>query len=142
MKIFQVVILVLLGLALLYACSSRLINPANAVFLETYLANPANSLETDIDLVNEIRGVGAVMLLGAIVAFLGAIREDFRFTAFVVITVIFGGVVLGRSLSFFIDGIPNENLMRAAIIEIALGLLNVFCLIRIMMTGRSREQIA
>lgn len=134
MKIFQIVVLSLSGLALLYACSSRLINPTNAVFLETYLEE--NELETDIVLVNEIRGVGAVMLLGAMVAFAGAIRVDFRQTAFIVITVIFGGIVLGRSFSLFIDGIPSPNLMRVAMIEIVLGVLNVVCLIGILIQGR------
>jgi len=134
MKIFQIVVLCLSGLALLYACSMRLINPTHAVFLETYLEE--NTLESDIVLINEIRGVGAVMLLGAIVAFLGAIRAEFQQTAFVVVTVIFGGVVLGRSFSLFIDGIPNPNLMRVAIIEIVLGVLNVVCLIGILIQAR------
>ena len=101
--------------------------------------NPANSLETNIDLINEIRGVGTVMLLGAIIAFLGIIRVDFRETSFVVVTMIFAGVVLGRSISFFIDGMPNENLIRASIAEIVLSLLNVFCLVSILMQSKSRQ---
>ena len=139
MEIFKIVVLSLSGLALLYACSMRLINPTQAVFLETYLEYPENSLETNIDLVNEIRGVGVVMFLGGIIAFFGTIRADFRLTAFIVVTVIFGGVVLGRSLSFFIDGIPNENLIRAAIVEVVLSVLNVFCLIRILIQSTSRK---
>lgn len=138
-EIFKIVVLSLSGLALLYACSMRLINPTQAVFLETYLVYPDNSLETNIDLVNEIRGVGAVMLLGAIIALLGTIRADFRLTAFVVAVVIFGGVVLGRSISLFIDGIPNQNLVRATIAEIVLATLNIFCLIHIVIQSVSRK---
>ena len=136
MNIFKIVVLALSGLALFYASSTRLINPTEAVFLQTYLENPENSLEVDIDLVNEIRGVGAVMFLGGIIAFLGTIRADFRLTSFVVATVIFGGVVLGRSLSLFIDGIPNENLIRAATAEGVLGTLNIFCLINTFLMRR------
>ena len=139
MNIFKIVVLTLSGLALLYASSMRLINPTEAVFLQTYLEHPANSLAIDIDLVNEIRGVGAVVFLGAIIAFLGTIRVDFRQTSFVVTTLIFGGVVLGRSLSLLIDGIPNENLMRAASAEIVLGVLNIFCLTSILIQSRSRH---
>ncbi|MEO1287703.1 MAG: DUF4345 domain-containing protein [Chloroflexota bacterium] len=139
MEIFKVVVLFLSGLALFYACSMRLINPTNAIFLQTYFESPENSLATDIDLVNEIRGVGAVMLLGGIVALLGAIRADVRLTSFVVVTIIFSGVVLGRSYSLFIDGIPSENLIRAAIAEVVLSVLNIVCLITILIQNRSRK---
>lgn len=136
MKIFQIVVLSLSGLALLYACSLRLFNPEGAVFLQTYFENPANSLETHVDLINEIRGVGAVMLLGGIIALLGTLKADFRLSAFVVLTVILGGVVLGRSLSFMIDGIPHANLIRAAIVEGVLAMLNVFCLAKLLLQRR------
>ncbi|MEO1441010.1 MAG: DUF4345 domain-containing protein [Chloroflexota bacterium] len=136
MKIFNIIVLALSGLALFYASSMRLINPAEAVFLQTYFENPDIHLRTDIDLVNEIRGVGAVMVLGGIVALIGTIRAGFRFTSFVVATVILGGVVLGRSLSLFIDGIPDASLMRAFVAEIVLSVLNVFCLITMLIQDR------
>lgn len=135
MERFKIVVLALSGLALLYACSLRLINPTNAVFLQTYLENPANSLATDIDLVNEIRGIGAVMLLGAVVTLIGIMRVDFRQTAFVVVTVIFGGVVLGRSVSIVMDGMPNADLLRAASAEILLSILNIICLVSVVRQG-------
>ena len=129
MKTFHIVVLALSGLALFYASTMRLFNPTEAVFLQTFFEHSGNSLDIHTDLVNEIRGVGAVMLLGGFVALLGTIRADFRSAAFVVLTVILGGVVLGRSYSFFIDGIPHANLIRAAIAEGVLGGLNVFCLL-------------
>lgn len=135
MKPFRISVLVLSALALFYASSSRLFNPAGAVFLQTNLENPESS-QVAIDLLNEIRGVGAVMLLGAVTALLGTLRTDFRLTSFVVTAVIFGGVVLGRSLSLFIDGIPNENLMRAATAESVLAALNIFCLISVFIQER------
>ncbi|MEM7114882.1 MAG: DUF4345 domain-containing protein [Chloroflexota bacterium] len=131
MKNFKIIVLVLSALALFYASSSRFINPTGAVFLQTFFENPENSLETAVDLVNEIRGVGAVLFLGGIVALFGAIRADSRQTSFVVTTVIFGGIVIGRSLSFFMDGIPNQDLIRVAITEGVLAVLNIFCLVNI-----------
>ncbi|MEM7332332.1 MAG: DUF4345 domain-containing protein [Chloroflexota bacterium] len=136
MKNLKVIVLILSGLALFYASSSRLINPTGAVFLQIFFENPENSLETAVDLVNEIRGVGAVLLLGGIVALLGARRADFRPTSFVVTTVIFGGIILGRTLSFIIDGVPNPDLIRVAIIEMVIGVLNIFCFVQIWAQGR------
>ncbi|MEL6804279.1 MAG: DUF4345 domain-containing protein [Bacteroidota bacterium] len=129
MKIFQIVVLVLSGLALFYACSMRLIKPSGAVFLQSYFEDPANSLESHVDLANEIRGVGAVMLLGGLIALLGAFRPDFQQTAFVVTTLIFAGVILGRSISWIFDGAPPVNLIRAAIAEAVLAVLNAYCMV-------------
>ncbi len=136
MKIFKIVVLTLSGLALFYASAARLFNPAKAVFLQTYFQNPQNSLDIAIDLVSEIRGVGAVMLLGGILALLGAIRPEIRQTSFAVGSVIFGGVILGRLISFYIDGVPHQALIRVAVIEAVLAALNIFCLVRML----AREQ--
>ena len=139
MRTFKIAILALSGLSLFYASSSRFINPTDAVFLQTYLENTGNGLEIDINLVNETRGIGAVLLLGGIIALIGAIKADFRPTSFVVTTVIFGGIVIGRSLSFFIDGMPYQDLIRVAVIEGVLGTLNVFCLISIFTRGQKSQ---
>lgn len=132
MKIFQIIVLSLSGMALFYASSMRLFKPTKAVFLQHYFENPANSLESHVDLANEIRGIGAVMLLGGIIALFGVFRPDFMQTALVVTTLIFVGVVLGRSISWLFDGAPPVNLIRAAIAEAVLAVLNAYCLIGIM----------
>jgi len=132
MKLFQIVILSLSSLALLYASSMRLINPKKANFLKAYLSNPENELENDIDLVNEIRGIGAVMLLGGIAILLGAIIPDLRLTSFIIAIVIFLGIVSGRSISFILDGKPNKAVIKATIAEVFLSVLNIFCLINIL----------
>ncbi|MEM9775933.1 MAG: DUF4345 domain-containing protein [Chloroflexota bacterium] len=136
MKTFKTIVLVLSGLALFYASSSRLINPAAAVFLQTFFENPENSLDIALDLVNEIRGVGAVLFLGGIIALIGARRSDFRFTAFVVTNVIFSGIVIGRLLSFFIDGSPHSDLIVVLITEAILAVLNMVGLIHLLMQDR------
>lgn len=133
MEIFRIGVLVLSGLALFYASSMRLISPAKGNFLQIYLQNPANQLETDIDLVNEIRGVGSVMLFGGLIVLLGAVMPMFRQTSFVVAIVIFVGVSLGRLISMGIDGRPNKDVIRGAVLEIVLGALNAFCLVTLLM---------
>ena len=129
METFNITVLILSGLALFYASSMRLINPKKAKFLQSYLAKPENKLEKDIDLLNEIRGIGAVMLLGGIIILLGAILPDFRLSAFVVALVLLFGVVLGRLISFGLDGKPNQDVLRATFIEIVLSGLNIFGLL-------------
>ncbi len=129
MNIFKIVVLALSGLALVYASSMRLIHPTKAIFLKTYLENPENTLEKDIDLANEIRGMGSVLLLGGIITLLGIILPDLRKTSFVVASVIFVGVVSGRLISLGVEGIPNPEIVRATMVEGVLGALNIVCLV-------------
>ena len=137
MKNFKIIVLLLSGLALFYASWSRLISPTTAVFLQTFFENPDNSLDVTIDLANEVRGVGAVLFLGGIAALVGTRSENLRLTSFVVTTVVFGGIVIGRSLSIFIDGIPPSDLVRVAVIEGVLSLLNLFCLVHILIQHKT-----
>lgn len=125
MKTFDNVVLALSGLALFYVCTMRLIDPSEAVFLRTYL-EIGNTL--NIEMASEIRGIGAEMLLAGIVAFLGIFIPRLKVTSFVVLSVLFVGVVLGRSVSLVVDGMPDESLLRPATIEMILAALNVFCL--------------
>ncbi len=134
MKTFNSVVLVLSGSALFYVCTMRLIDPSTAVFLQTYLES-GNTLSTEM--ASEIRGIGAEMLLAGAVAFLGVFLPRFRATSFVVLSVLFVGVVLGRSVSLVVDGMPDESLLRPAIVEMILAALNVFCLTYILIKERT-----
>ncbi len=125
MKTFNNVVLALSGLALFYVCTKRLVDPSAAVFLQAYLET-GNTLNSEM--ASEIRGIGAEMLLAGIVAFLGVFMPRFKLTAFVVLSVLFVGVILGRSVSLVVDGMPDESLLRPATIEMILAALNVFCL--------------
>ena len=76
------------------------------------------------------------MLLGGLMAFHGAVKSNSKRTSFVVTTIIFAGVVLGRSLSLFVDGVPSQDLIRAASVEGILTALNIICLISILIQDR------
>ncbi|MEO0899875.1 MAG: DUF4345 domain-containing protein [Bacteroidota bacterium] len=128
MNIFHIIVLTLSGLAMFYASYSRLFKPASAVFLKNYVNDPSRNQGNHPDVYNEVRGVGAVMVLGGIVCLLGALWEDIRFTSFVVACVIFMGVVVGRLVSIAIDGIPAKELLSIFYVELFIGVLNVFCL--------------
>lgn len=139
MKKFDTFVLALSGLALVYACTMRLIDPSTAVFLQTYFETAGNSLDTHIELANEIRGLGASMLLAGMVAFLGIVMPRFRVTSFVVVCVIFVGVALGRSVSLVVDGVPDASLLRPAITEAILAALNLFCLANALIKERRSQ---
>lgn len=126
MSKFKKTVMAFSGLALFYACTMRLVDPSAAVFLQTHLASTGNVLTTE--LASEIRGLGAAMLLAGIVAFLGVFRSRASVTSFVVVSVIFAGVVVGRAVSLVFDGIPDADLFRPAIVEGILAALNLFCL--------------
>ena len=129
MEIFEIIILSLSGLALIYASSMRLIQPKKAHFLQTYLSNPVNKLENDTNLVNEIRGIGSVMCLGGLTIWIGIIIPSFRQTGFVVAIVILFGVVIGRLISIRLDGKPNKAIIKVMTVEIILSVFNIFCLV-------------
>ncbi len=124
METIKIIVLVLSGLMLLFVGGMRLGNP-----IKTYLKNSGIKLENDVDLLNEMRGVSALMLCGGIIILLGAVVPKLTFTAFVVALLIFLGFAIGRILSISFDGKPNKQIRQGLISEIVLGAANVFCLI-------------
>ncbi len=133
MEIFKIIILALSGLLLAFAGLMRLIQPVKSYFVKTYLENSSIQLEDDVDMLNEIRGVSAVMLLGGITILLGTIIPELRTTSFVVSALIFLGFAIGRSLSVGVDGKPNKDLVQGTIFEIVFSALNIFCLANILL---------
>ncbi|MDA4847174.1 DUF4345 domain-containing protein [Hoeflea poritis] len=135
MKSFYNIVLALSGLALFYVSTMRFIDPSAASFLKTHLADDGNVLT--IEMMSEIRGIGAEMVLSGIVAFLGIFMPRFRVTAFVVLSVLFVGIVLGRSVSWVADGVPDESLFMPLTHEAILAAVNVFCLAYILIKERN-----
>lgn len=128
MEIFKIVILSLSGLLLLFVGAMRLSNP-----IKTYLKNSGIKLENDVDLLNEMRGVSAVMLVGGILILLGTFITQLTFTSFVVAILILLGFAIGRLLSIGLDGKPNKLIVQGLIFELVLGAANIFCLITILL---------
>ncbi len=121
MEIIKIVILSLSGLMLLFVGTMRLTNP-----IKTYLKNSGISLEKDVDLLNEVRGLSAVMLCGGILSLLGILIPSFTLTSFVVAALIFLGFALGRLISTVVDGKPNKKITQGIWFELVLGAANMF----------------
>jgi hypothetical protein len=126
MEIFKIVILSLSGLLLLFVGAMRLSNP-----IKTYLKNSGIKLEKDVNLLNEMRGVSAVMLFGGIIVLLGTIIPKLTIASFVVAILILLGFAIGRILSIGIDGKPNKLIVQGLISELVLGAANIFCLVNV-----------
>ncbi|MGI9550542.1 MAG: DUF4345 domain-containing protein [Aurantibacter sp.] len=124
MEIVKIVILCLSGLMLLFVGTMRLSNP-----IKTYLKNSGISLENDVNLLNEMRGVSAVMLFGGIIILLGTIIPKLTIASFVVAILIFLGFAIGRLMSMGLDGKPNKLIIQGLVFELVLGSANVFCLV-------------
>lgn len=124
METFKIVILSLSSLLLIFVGAMRLLNP-----MKTYAKNSGITLANDVDLLNEIRGVSAVMLFGGIIIFLGVLIPTLTYTSFIVATLIFIGFAVGRIISHGLDGKPNKQLIQGLIFELVFGAANVFCLV-------------
>ena len=127
MDIFNIVILSISGLLLIYGGTSRIINP-----IKNYLKNSGIKLENEVNVLNEARGVSSVMVFGGIIMLLGTIVPELTITSFVVATLILLGFAFGRSLSIALDGKPNKLLIQGLISELVLGAANIFCLVNIL----------
>lgn len=125
MEIFKIVSLSLSGLLLLFVGASRLSNPINA-----YLKNSGITLAKEVDLLNEMRGVSGVMLVGGILILLGILLPELTFSSHVVAGLLFLGFAIGRIISIRVDGQPNKQIVQGLLFEVVFGALNVICIVQ------------
>lgn len=135
LKTFSNIILAVSGIALFYVSTMRLIDPSAATFLKTYLANTGNALTTEMS--SEFRGAGAGMVLSGITAILAIFIPRLKVAAFFVLSVLFGGVVLGRAVSWVVDGVPDASLFMVLTHEAIFAVANLFCLAAILVNERT-----
>lgn len=124
MEIFKIIVLSLSGLLLLFVGIMRLSNP-----IKTYAKNSGISLSSEVNLLNEMRGVSSVMLCSALIIFSGIFFTEFALTSFVVAILIYIGFAIGRLISMGVDGKPNKQITQGLIFELVLGALNVYVLV-------------
>ena len=124
MEILNIVTLSLSALLLTMVGALRISNP-----IKNYAKNSGITLANDVDLLNEMRGVSAVMLCAGLILASGIFIEQMTFASFVVGTLIFLGFAVGRFVGIATDGKPNKQIMMGLFTELVLGGLNVFCLV-------------
>jgi len=121
MEIVKIVILSLSSLLLVFVGLMRLFNPIN-----TYEKNSGIKLANDTDLLNEMRGVSAVMLCGGLLVALGIFVPMMTFSSHIVGSLIFIGFLIGRLVSMSADGKPNKQIVQGIYFELMFGGANVY----------------
>ncbi len=124
MEMIKIVTLAASGLLLLLVGAMRLSNP-----IKTYLNSSGIQLTDDVNLLNEMRAVGAVMMFGGMIILLGTVIPKMALSSFVVGSLLFLGFAVGRFVSIRIDGRPNKLIRQGLAFEIVLGSANAFHLI-------------
>ncbi len=124
MEIIKLIILGLSGLLLTFVGLMRMTNP-----IKSYLKNSGIKLNNDTDLLNEIRGVGSLMLCSGVIVLLGTVLPILTAYSLFVASLIFLGFLIGRLFSRFVDGKPNKQLVTGMFSELILGSANLFLLI-------------
>ncbi|WP_074407430.1 MULTISPECIES: DUF4345 domain-containing protein [Aquimarina] len=127
MEIIRIIVLSLSALMLVFVGVMRLSNP-----IKTYLKSSGIKLENDASLLNEMRGVAAVMLFAGMIILLGTFIEKLTFNSHLVASLIFIGFAIGRLISLKVDGKPSKQIIQGILFEIVLGVANAFCLIHVL----------
>lgn len=124
MEIFNTILLAISGLLLFFVGMMRLINP-----IKTYSKNSGITIDDNVDLLNEVRGVSAVQLIAGVIILLGIFIPEWTRASFFVGSLIFIGFAIGRLLSMGMDGKPNKQIVQGLIFELVLGSLNSYVLL-------------
>jgi hypothetical protein len=124
MEIYKIIVLVLSGLLLTFVGVSRMSNP-----IKNYSKNSGINLAKDVNLLNEMRGVGSVMMFAGIINFTGIFLPQLMILAFTAATLIFFGFAIGRISGIMIDGKPNPKIIQGLMFELLFSGLQISCLI-------------
>ena len=84
----------------------------------------------DISLLNDIRAMGAGLLAIGMLIMSGAFVAKLTFTSAVISTLVYLSYGASRIMSIAIDGLPVDALVQAMALEIIIGLVGVFALIK------------
>lgn len=88
-------------------------------------------LEQDVNLLSELRAPGGTLLITGILIMLGAFNPRMAFISILLSTLFYLSYGASRVFSILVDGIPNDSLVIATIIEIVIGSLSLFVFINL-----------
>jgi hypothetical protein len=83
-----------------------------------------------ISLLNEVRAGGGALLACGVLIICGAFVTRLTFAAAVVSPVLYLSYGMARILSLALDGFPAEGLLTAMVVEVAIGMVGVFSLVK------------
>jgi len=124
-------ILGLSGALLLIIGAAVLLQP------ETFAAANGIALADNPSVKSEYRAPGGMLVASGLFVLLGAIRRRYMRAAFALAALVYGSYGIGRLIGIGADGIPSDGLVQAMIIELLLGAVCLFGLIRLSLADTS-----
>lgn len=121
METFNIVVLSLSGLLIFIVGAMRLSHP-----IYTYGKAPGITLDDEVNLLSELRGLGAVMMGAGAIVLAGPWVPQLTPSSFVVGSLIFVGFALARILGIAVDGKPNNIVMKGLVTEVVFGCAHLF----------------
>jgi len=95
-----------------------------------FFATNGINIENNINLLSEIRSPGGALFASGILIMLGAFMAKLTFTSSVISILMYLSYGISRILSIAIDGMPTEGLVKATAVEIIIGLVSVFAILK------------
>lgn len=96
----------------------------------SFYAMSGIDLGQNISLLNEVRAAGGALLACGLFIMTGTFVDKLRFTATVISTLLYMSYGLSRVMSMVVDGIPANDLVQAAVLEMFIGSICVIALIK------------
>lgn len=96
----------------------------------SFYATSGIEIGDNVSLLNEIRAPGGALLISSVLIILGAFVSKLTFTSIVLATLLYLSYGLSRIVSMMVDGRPAEILVYVAVLEIIIGLICAFMLVK------------
>ncbi len=97
---------------------------------QLFHASSGIDLRGDVSLLSETRAPGGALLAIGVLITAGAFVQTLRFTATVLASAVYLSYGLARVLSMVLDGLPSSILVQAAALELIMGGVCLFALLR------------
>ena len=97
---------------------------------EAFHATTGIRLGGDVSLLNEMRASGGALLASGVLVMSGAWVPKLTLTSTIVASMLYLSYGLSRVLSMVIDGMPDPGLVQVAGLEILIGAVCVFALVK------------
>ncbi|WP_047544791.1 DUF4345 domain-containing protein [Psychroserpens sp. Hel_I_66] len=123
-NIFIKVFLIISGSIGIWIGYSLLFSPV------TFEASAGINLGKDINLLSEIRAPNGLLLVSGIIIILGAFFSKLTIYSIQLSCLIYLSYGLSRIISIIFDGFPSEPLQIALFVELLVGLICLFVLLR------------
>lgn len=117
-------ILAISGLILLGIGTATLFAPV------AFLGTSNIDLGGQVNLLSEIRAAGGALLGGGILIILGIFISRLTFTSTVISVLIFLSYGIARAIGMVLDGMPDQALTAATVLEFVIAFAGIFALIR------------